>query len=152
LGEAYLNYAEAAFLLGDESTARTYLTKTYQGHGGFTNVITATGDDLWTAYVRERNVEMILENGDRYWSLLRWGMQKTGGLVPGYENSGYVIPELNGQLHGIAIDDAGLSYQVFARNEENGLPLKFTPKRYLFPVPYTTTQANPLLTENAGWQ
>ncbi|MGV8092166.1 MAG: RagB/SusD family nutrient uptake outer membrane protein [Mangrovibacterium sp.] len=152
LGEAYLNYAEAAYLLGDEATARTYITKTYQGHGGFLNSITASGEDLWIAYKRERNVEMILEGGDRYWSLLRWGMQITGGLKSGYESSGYTIPELNGTMKGIAISSSGKTYTLFDLNEKNGLPLKFSPKRYLFPVPYSKIQANPLLTQNPGWQ
>ena len=151
LGEAYLNYAEAALLLGDETTARTYITKTYQGHGGFSNTITASGDALWEAYKRERTIEMILECGDRYNSLLRWGMQKTGGLVSGYENSGYVIPELNGQFTGIAIDSLGFNYQLFNLNERNNLPMKFSPKRYLFPVPQGKIDANPALTQNPGW-
>lgn len=151
LGEAYLNYAEASILLGDEATARAYITKTYQVHGGFTNTITATGTDLWTAYKRERNVEMILENGDRYWSLLRWGVQTMGGLKTGYENSGYVIPELNGPIHGVAITIDGRGYTLFSKNELNNLPLLFTPKRYFFPVPYAQIQANPLLTQNPGW-
>lgn len=152
LGEAYLNYAEAALKLGDEATARTYIQKTYQKHGGFTNTITASAEDLWTLYKRERHVEMILENGDRYWSLLRWGMQVSGGLTAGYENNALAIPELNGQLHGMAISADGKSYQVYALNEGNSLPLKFTPKRYLYPVPNAKIQAsNNLLTQNAGW-
>jgi len=150
LGEAYLNYAEAAYLLGDEPTARTYITKTYQAHGGFSNSITDTGDDLWIAYKRERNVEMTMED-DRYWSLLRWGMQITGGLKSGYETSGYTIPELNGQIDVMVIENDGKSYSVVSRNEKNNLPAKFTPKRYLFPIPYATTQANPLITQNPGW-
>ena len=152
LGEACLNYAEAAYMLGDENTARTYITKTYQKHGGFSNSITSDSEDLWIAYKRERNVEMILECGDRYYSLLRWGMQITGGLVDGYESSGYSIPELNGQMTGIAIDSEGKSYQIFNLNEKNGLPLTFTPKRYLFPVPYSEIQANSELNQNPGWQ
>ncbi|PGH40532.1 MAG: RagB/SusD family nutrient uptake outer membrane protein [Candidatus Nephrothrix sp. EaCA] len=150
LGEAYLNYAEAAIRLGDEGTARIYISKTYKKHGGFTNEITATGEDLLIAYKRERHVEMILETGDRYWSLLRWGMQTAGGLKAGYENSGYVIPELNGKIRSIAISADGKTYQIFETGDKAG-DLKFTPKRYLYPVPYSKIQANPLLTQNAGW-
>ncbi|MGO4291578.1 RagB/SusD family nutrient uptake outer membrane protein [Chitinophaga sp. RAB17] len=151
LGESYLNYAEACIRLGDEGAARTYLTKTYQVHGGFKNSITSSNEDLWNDYRRERHIEMILETGDRYWSLLRWGMQLTGGLKQGYENTGVAIPELNGKEHGIAISSDGKSYQVFEMNEQNGQPLKFTPKRYLFPVPQSKIVALPILTQNAGW-
>jgi starch-binding outer membrane protein, SusD/RagB family len=95
---------------------------------------------------------MILENGDRYWSLLRWGMQVSGGLATGYENNALAIPELNGQLRGMAISADGKNYQVYSLNEGNSLPLKFTPKRYLYPVPFSKIQAsNNLLTQNAGW-
>ncbi|MDH7461727.1 RagB/SusD family nutrient uptake outer membrane protein [Chitinophagaceae bacterium 26-R-25] len=151
LGEAYLNYAEACIKLGDEATAKTYITKTYQKHGGFTNAVTASGDDLLTTYRRERHVELILENGDRYWSLLRWGMQLSGGLKTGYSNSALAIPELNGKPHGIAISTDGTSYQVYEVTDNNGQALKFTPKRYLFPVPQSKITALPTLTQNEGW-
>lgn len=152
LGEAYLNYAEACIRLGDEATARIYITKTYQKHGGFANEITSTGEDLWNAYKRERDVEMILENGDRYWSLLRWGMQRSGGLQSGYESSAAAIADLNGRMHGIAISADGKSYQIYELSAMNGLDLKFTQKRYLFPVPESQRTASPVaLTQNAGW-
>jgi hypothetical protein len=151
LEKPYLNYAEAAFRLGDQATARAYIQKTYEKHGGFTNIITAGDEELWNVYKRERHVEMILENGDRYWSLIRWGMQATGGLKSGYENTGFVIPELNGNLHGIAISADGKTYQVFETPDKNSMPLKFTPKRYLYPVPFSKTQANPKLEQNPGW-
>ncbi len=153
LGEAYLNYAEAEYMLGNYAIAAQYMSKTYQVHGGFKNPIPfADPQSLWTAYKRERNVEMILENGDRYWSLLRWGMQESGGLQSGYSNAAYVIPELNGQMHGIHISINGNSYSLFSLNETNNLPLLFTAKRYLYPVPYSQIQASPVLTQNEGWQ
>lgn len=151
LGEAYLNYAEACIKLGDEATARTYISKTYQKHGGFENSITSSNEDLWNDYRRERHVELILETGDRYWSLLRWGMQQYGGLKSGYENSAPVIPELNGKPHGMAISADGKSYQVYETTDNNGQELKFTSKRYLFPVPQSKITALPVLTQNAGW-
>ena len=150
LGEAYLNYAEAALMLGDESTAREYITMTYQKHGGFSNEITATGEDLWNTYKRERNVELTLE-GDRYWSLLRWGMQKSGGIESNYASSGYVIPELNGKMHAIWIDWQGINYEIIDINEKGGLELSFSPKRYLFPIPYDDIKENSNLTQNSGW-
>lgn len=150
LGEAYLNYAEAALRLGDEATARTYISKTFRKHGGFKNDITAAGNELWTAYKRERHVEMILETGDRYWSLLRWGMQASGGLKEGYETSGYIIPELNGKIRNIAISADGRAYKIFESNDVSG-ELRFTPKRYLLPVPLPKIQSSPWLKQNPGW-
>jgi len=150
LGEAYLNYAEAAIRLGDEGTAQLYISKTYRKHGGFANDIAVGGEELWTAYKRERHVEMILETGDRYRSLLRWGMQTSGGLKDGYENTGFVIPELNGKIRSMAISADGKTFQIFETSDKSG-DLKFTPKRYLYPVPFDRIQANPLLKQNAGW-
>ncbi len=151
LGEAYLNYAEAALVLGDEATAREYITRTYQKHGGFANSITSTGEDLWNEYKRERHIDLVMETGDRYWSLLRWGIRLNGGLKQGYENSALAIPELNGSVRSIAISADGKSYAVFTMNERNGQPLKFSPRRYLFPVPDAKIQALPILQQNAGW-
>ncbi|NWJ49896.1 MAG: RagB/SusD family nutrient uptake outer membrane protein [Bacteroidetes bacterium] len=152
LGEAYLNYAEAAIKLGNEAKAQQYITKTYQTHGGFSNSITSTGVDLWMAYTRERNVEMVLEGGDRYWSLLRWGMQKSGGAVNGsYVTAGFVIPELNGKMRAMSIDAQGVNFNVVSINEKGGSALVFTPKRYLFPVPYDQIQKNSKLVQNPGW-
>jgi starch-binding outer membrane protein, SusD/RagB family len=152
LGEAYLNYAEACIMLGNEAKAQQYITQTYQTHGGFKNKITATGVDLWMAYTRERNVEMVLEGGDRYWSLLRWGMQKSGGAVNGsYASSGFVIPELNGKMRAMTIDAQGINFNVVNINELGGSALLFTPKRYLFPVPYDQIQKNSKLAQNPGW-
>ena len=152
LGEAYLNYAEAAIKLGNEAKAQQYITKTYQKHGGFKNAITATGVDLWMAYTRERNVEMVLEGGDRYWSLLRWGMQKSGGAVSGsYVTAGFIIPELNGKMRAMSIDAQGINFNVVSINEKGGSALVFTPKRYLFPVPYDQIQKNSKLVQNPGW-
>ncbi len=150
LGEAYLNYAEASLLLGDEDTARKYITLTYQKHGGFNNSITSSGEELRQAYKRERNVELALE-GDRYWSLLRWGMQKSGGLKPDYVSSAFSIPELNGEINGIMIDIEGENYSIVALKETNGLELSFSPRRYLFPIPYSDISANDALIQNSGW-
>ncbi|MFT4153652.1 RagB/SusD family nutrient uptake outer membrane protein, partial [Parafilimonas sp.] len=66
-------------------------------------------------------------------------------------NSAASITELNGYLHGIAITADGKSYSVFEATEKNGLELKFSPKRYLFPVPQDEITALPLLEQNEGW-
>jgi len=155
LGEAYLNYAEAEYMLGNTTLALEYTNKTFQYHGGFSVSVTDVdgSTDLWTAYCRERHVEMALENGDRYWSLLRWGMQKMGGLNEdgSYVTKGYVIPELNSQAHNMLISSDGLRWKVVEATDGGGQEvLKFTPKRYLFPVPYNQVNLGNLK-QNPGW-
>ena len=101
--------------------------------------------------MRERNVEMVYENNDRYWSLLRWGMRKSGGIGNGsYANNGFVIPELQGVLHGIRISRDGGSYQMFECTNTTG-EARFTPKRYLLPINYNFCQKSGV-EQNPGWE
>lgn len=160
-GEAYLNMAEAYLMKGDFENAKRYMAPTMVKHGGFSEQsVTAylaplTGNSwtssLFAAYKRERNVEMVYENNDRYWSLLRWGMRVSGGLRNGeYVNSGFVIPELQGALRGIRISRDGKSYSFFEDNNAAG-EARFTPKRYLLPINQTFIQKSGV-TQNPGWE
>ncbi|MBK3519664.1 RagB/SusD family nutrient uptake outer membrane protein [Carboxylicivirga marina] len=141
LGEAYLNYAEAALVLGDEATAREYMSKTFKSHGKFVSDITASGTDLWDAYKRERRVEMFSEGSDRFWSLLRWGK---------FENK-EVVSELNQVLHGIEISEDGQSYSIIETKDNGGQDPAFVNRRYYYPIPHGERQANPNLEQNPGW-
>lgn len=160
-GEAYLNMAEAYLMKNDWANARRYMIPTMVKHGGFTReaaeqyLADKTGkdwnDDLFRAYMRERNVEMVYENNDRYWSLLRWGMRKSGGIGNGsYATNGFVIPELQGVLHGIRISRDGGSYQMFECTNPTG-EAQFTPKRYLLPINYSFCQKSGV-EQNPGWE
>lgn len=160
-GEAYLNIAEAYLMKGDFENARKHIAPTMVIHGGFNpnkvNEYLASrsgnqiGDPLFEAYKRERNVEMVYENNDRYWSLLRWGMCKTGGIQnDAYATSGYIIPELQGSLRGIRISRDGNSYDFFEDNNAVG-EAKFSPKRYLLPI-NEAFRLKSGVTQNPGWE
>lgn len=160
-GEAYLNMAEAYLMKGDFENAKKYIATTMVKHGGFDpDKVSAYlapktgnnwGEPLFEAYKRERNVEMVFENNDYYWSLLRWGMRTSGGLKNGeYLNSGYVIPELQGPLRGIRISRDGKSYEFFEDNNAIG-EARFTPKRYLIPV-NETFRLKSGVAQNPGWE
>lgn len=159
-GEAYMNMAEAYLMKGDYANAKKYMAPTMVKHGGFTEAaVTAYlaplsgntwGTPLFEAFKRERNVEMVYENNDHYWSLLRWGMRTSGGLRNGeYVNSGYVIPELQGTLRGIRISRDGKSYSFFEDNNAVG-EARFTPKRYLIPI-YESFRLSSGVAQNPGW-
>lgn len=103
LGRSYLNYAEVMLRLNDIETAIEYVNKTRTIHGG----LPALSKDLslseaWEAYKRERRVELVHE-GDRYWSLLRWG--KADGKE--------TISELNKTHHSISISEDGKHLRLF---------------------------------------
>ncbi len=160
-GEAYLNMAEAYLMKGDFANAKKYMAATMVKHGGFTpdkvDAYLASksgnnwGESLFEAYKRERNVEMVYENNDRYWSLLRWGMRKSGGLKNNeYLNAGFIIPELQGALRGIRISRDGNSYTFFTDNNAVG-EARFSPKRYLLPINETFRLKSGVL-QNPGWE
>nr|WP_321412176.1 RagB/SusD family nutrient uptake outer membrane protein [uncultured Carboxylicivirga sp.] len=69
LGEVYLNAAEAAFELGDKSSATDYLN-TLRYRAGFTKVLTE-GDITFDRIVHERKVELAFE-GHQLWDMKRW--------------------------------------------------------------------------------
>lgn len=160
-GEAYLNMAEAYLMKGDFENAKKYMIPTMVKHGGFTKqqaqeyLSDKTGngwyDSLFEAYKRERNVEMVYENNDRYWSLLRWGMRQSGGAANGsYATSGFVIPELTGSLRGIRISRDGRTYDFFEDNNVIG-EARFTPKRYLLPLNRGFCMKSGVK-QNPGWE
>lgn len=142
LGRSYLNYAEVMLRLNQPVIALEYINKTRVKHGGLpalpTNLSLAVA---WSEYKRERRVELAME-GDRYWSLLRWG--KADGLS--------TIPELNMTHQAISISADGKKFSHIT------LPYKisdnirvFTSKRYLMPVPQNQINQNPSLDQNPEW-
>lgn len=160
-GEAYLNMAEAYLMKGDFENAKRYMIPTMVKHGGFNEqqaqdyLAGKSGngwyDSLFEAYKRERNVEMVYENNDRYWSLLRWGMRQSGGAEDnGYVTNGFVIPELTGSLRGIRISRDGRDYSFFEDNNVIG-EAKFTPKRYLLPLSRSFCMKSGVK-QNPGWE
>ena len=142
LGRSYLNYAEAMLRLNDVATAIEYVNKTRTVHGGLPALPTSlTLDEAWKAYKRERRVELVHE-GDRYWSLLRWG--KADGKE--------IVEELTKTHHSISISADGRSFEIIALPYQTSFNERvFTKKRYLFPVPEGERVNNPSLDQNEGW-
>lgn len=79
LAEMYLNYAECAYMVGDEGTCRQYINKIR--HRADVNMpeVTEAGEPLWDRLVNERRIELAFESF-RYFDVRRW---KT---APFYEN------------------------------------------------------------------
>lgn len=160
-GEAYLNMAEAYMMKGDYANARKYMVPTMVKHGGFSEdkaveyLAGKSGngwdDSLFKALKRERNVEMVYENNDHYWSLLRWGMRLSGGASnDSYATNGFVIPDLQGSLHGIRISRDGSTYELFEDNNNVG-EARFSPKRYLLPINRSFCLKSGVK-QNPGWE
>ncbi|MCL5245327.1 RagB/SusD family nutrient uptake outer membrane protein [Cellulophaga sp. 20_2_10] len=143
LGRAYLNYAEVLLRLNDVSTAVEYINKTRTVHGKLPALSTGiTSAEAWNMYKIERRVELFFEN-DRYWSLLRWGKEDGGGVIPELNDKQYTYFE---------ISEDGKSFErkpvlLKVGNQKK----RFSPKRYLFPVPQNERILNDLLDQNPGW-
>jgi hypothetical protein len=73
LGEIYLNYAEAKFELGDETTCRQYINKVRARQGVNLPPIpnTVTGEALRQRLYNERRIELAFE-GHRFFDIRRW--------------------------------------------------------------------------------
>ena len=144
LGRSYLNYAEAMLRLGDKSSAIEYINKTRDVHGGLPGLTATTSlEDVWKYYKIERRAELVQEN-DRYWSLLRWGKEE--GLN--------VIPELNTTPTAITISEDGRTFSIgTVQAVEAANERVFTKRRYLLPVPRSERNENPNLADdqNPGW-
>lgn len=143
LGRAYLNYAEVMLRLNQPAVALDYINRTRSSHGDLPALSTSLSvSEAWKWYKIERRVELYFEN-DRYWSLLRWGK----------EDGGNVIPELNDKVHNyFEISADGKSYEIKTIPFNPSIHRKrFSTKRYLFPVPQNERESNELLDQNPGW-
>ncbi|PVX52325.1 putative outer membrane starch-binding protein [Balneicella halophila] len=76
LADVYLMYAEAAYHLGDETTAKMYVNmvreRARNGDNTILPDVTASGTALLDAIYHERRVELGLEH-HRYWDVIRTG-------------------------------------------------------------------------------
>lgn len=160
-GEAYMNMTEAYLMQGNFTAAKDFMIPTMVKHGGFSAdkaaeylaPLSGNGyfDSLFEAYKRERNVEMVYECNDRYWSLLRWGIRQSGGLGDGsYARNGFVVPELQGPMHGIKISRDGQTYDFFETTNPIG-EARFSPRRYLLPI-NRSFAIRAGIEQNPGWE
>lgn len=133
LGEVYLNMAEAYLLKGNYAKAVEALNETRVKHGQLPASKAATLEDAWADYMRERRVEMAYENGDIYYSYLRWG--KYGGYSNYGRDASGIIKDLDAPVYKIAITSDRKKVCVSQLTLLNSWDRKFTVKRYLFPIP-----------------
>ena len=71
LGEFYLNYAECAYMVGDENTCREYINKIRSRADVMMPAVTESGENLWDRLVNERRIELAFEF-TRYFDVRRW--------------------------------------------------------------------------------
>jgi hypothetical protein len=102
-------------------------------------------DLIWEVR-RERRVELMFDNNDRYWSLIRW----------------HQLDKLDTQAHpdqtkGAWIDDSWPGADQVKRDAEGYIDLndtyvrQFEEKHYLAPIPQGQSVLNPEIGQNPGW-
>ncbi len=134
LGELYMNLAEACLLKGGTylPEAVKALNKTRTVHGGLPASTAASEEEIWKDYIRERNCEMTNENGDIYFSYLRWG--KYGGYANEGRSAGDVIAALDRPAYKIEISQDRKSILIGQVTLLGSANRNFTVRRYLLPI------------------
>nr|WP_255492084.1 RagB/SusD family nutrient uptake outer membrane protein [Chitinophaga sp. Cy-1792] len=134
LGEIYLNYAEAAYNLGQEGVTRQYLNL-IRHRAGIVNDLPAglTGTALLAKIQNERRVELCLE-GHRYYDVRRWKIADVTENTP---------------LGGVKIiknTDGSKTYTYIKVQDR-----KFKKQHYLLPIPREEIRRTNL-TQNDGYE
>ena len=151
--EILLTHAEACAELGDEATAKNYLNE-LRNRVGMAPYTVAVNDpantigvsDLIWEIRRERRVELMFDNDDRYWSLIRWHQLD---LLDTEKN-----PD---QTKGAWIADSWPGASDVKRDANGYIDLtadyvrKFDEKHYLAPIPTSQSVVNPQIGQNPGW-
>ena len=134
LAEAYLDYAEVCYRLGDNAAALDMVNR-IRTRVHMDALSTLTWDDI----VRERRVEMAFEE-TTYWDQLRWGTAEQ-------TFSGRTNP-----LRGITITvHAGhTTYRTVNINRFPARVRKFETKEYYFPIPWAEVRYQGI-DQNPGW-
>lgn len=132
LGEAYMNLAEAALLKGLTAEALKAINATRTVHGGLPESKATTQDEIWEDYIRERRCEMCNEQGDNYWSYLRWG--KYGGFANHGRQPGDIIYDLDRPVYKIEINHDRSVILVGQVTLMGASQRSFSTRRYLLPI------------------
>ncbi len=155
LGRVLLNKAEAVLWLagmgqGNFSEAVAICNQTRTTHGKLPEATAGSLEDAWKLYMKERRVEMVMEN-DYYWSLLRWG--KHGGFANNGASPGGKINELTIPPTYIEITNDRKSFYVgTVTHGGNDVRAFDETRRYLLPIPQGQINRNPNLgPQNPGW-
>jgi len=133
--EILLNYAEAAFELGDEATARNYLNQVRARESVQMPPVTDTGEQLRARIYNERRVELAYEE-HRFFDVRRWMIAEQT------ENQDLLKITIRKQPNGARTYSIGV-----LSNERN-----FQEKHYRLPIPRAEVEKSlNSLTQNEGY-
>ena len=153
LAEILLTHAEACAELGEDAAATASINK-LRARAGMPD-LKLQGDpannmgvsDLIWEVRRERRVELMFDNNDRYWSLIRW-----------HQLDKLDTEKYPDQTKGAWIDASWPGADQVKRDAEGYIDLndtyvrKFEEKHYLAPIPQGQSVLNPEIGQNPGWE
>ena len=132
--EILLNYAEAQYFLGDESTCRDFINMVRSRPGVEMPPVTESGAALLTRLQHEREIELVFEE-HRYFDVRRWK------IAPVTLNSDAVKMVVQKDQ---ATGETLYTPQVFQDRQ-------FFDKNYLAPIPQSEIDKDPALEQNPGY-
>ena len=136
LAEIYLNYAEAKFELGDEATARDYISMIRARAGMPALPATVTGEELRRRIYNERRIELAFEN-HRVFDVRRWK------IAFDVENAPIRTLDIYKDM-----STGEKRYEEVVLLNKSGT---YEEKMNLFPIAADEIRRNPELTQTPGW-
>ena len=156
LAEIILNHAEACAELGGEYEAKAHASVNKLRHRARMPELKLQGDpannmdvnDLIWEVRRERRVELMFDNNDRYWSLIRWHQldKLDTQNYPDQTKGAWIDPSWPIDLKSVKLDADGY---IDCQTTE---PRIFEDKHYLAPIPSGQISIpNSQIGQNPGW-
>ncbi len=135
LAEIYLNYAEACYRTGDNTTAMQYVNLV-RARVGLPEVSGLSGDNLMAVIRHERKVELAYE-GQYYWDMRRWGLSTTAFTGT--------------RRHGLKIEAMGGSYR-YTYVECDRENMNYPSKLNRLPIPQDELNNNKDIEQFTEWK
>jgi len=142
LAEMYLTYAEAAIEINQIDQSVYDAINAVRNRAGMPDVdqnVYSGQASLRELIRRERRVEFCLE-GLRYFDIKRWDIGEEA-----------IKGELTVKVPAFSGAGGNLIFDYTSAPEELVFTRTFVPHNYLFPIPLTAMDSNPLLTQNDGY-
>jgi len=156
LSNIILNYAEACAETGDNTNAVAAVNK-LRKRVGMPNLTASPKADpannmgvsnlIWEVR-RERRVELMYDNNDRYWCLIRWHQldKLDHSKYPNLGKGAYI-----GSLQPVANDKITIGSDGYINTMSGKAGRVYDKKHYLYPIPSGQISLNENIGQNPGW-
>ncbi len=155
LGNIIINYAEACAETGEDAAAVSAVNK-LRDRVGMPHLTASPAADpannmgvsnlIWEVR-RERRVELMFDNNDRYWCMIRWHqLDKLDHSKNKNLSRGAWIGDFEKDLSKVSVDSEG-----YIETLNGKVGRVYDAKYYLNPIPSGQIDLNPEIGQNPGW-